>query len=109
MRSPLVSRATMRNVNRGHKTSSNTRAAFSRMPFVRVYFCETQELEFDAHDKAFRFYGRVCRRGIYDNMKTAVKAIFVGKVRRYNSRFLQMCSHHLIEPVAWPQVFGDTK
>jgi len=38
--------------------------------------------------------------GIYDNMKTAVEAIFVGKARRYNRRFLQMCSHHLIEPVA---------
>src|SRR5208282_1812306 len=48
---------------------------------------------FDAHDKAFRFYGGVCRRGIYDNMKTAVEAIFVGKARRYNLRFLQMCSH----------------
>jgi hypothetical protein len=72
----------------------------SRMPFVRAYFRETQELVFDAHDKALHFYGAVCRRGIYDNMKTAVEAIFVGKARQYNRRFLQMCSHHLIEPVA---------
>ena len=43
----------------------------SRMPFVRVYFRETQELVFDAHDKAFRFYGGVCRRGIYDNLWTS--------------------------------------
>ena len=56
----------------------------SRMPFVRAYFRETQELVFDAHDKAFQFYGGVCRRGIYDNMKTAVEAIFVGKARQYN-------------------------
>ena len=55
----------------------------SRMPFVRAYFRETQELVFDAHDKAFQFYGGVCRRGIYDNMKTAVEAIFVGKARQY--------------------------
>jgi transposase len=27
----------------------------SRMPFVRVYPRETQELVFDAHDKAFLF------------------------------------------------------
>ena len=73
----------------------------SRMPFVRAYFRETQELVFDAHDKAFEFYGGICRRGIYDNMKTAVEAIFVGKgARQYNRRFLQMCSHHLVEPVA---------
>src|SRR6476620_3635100 len=64
---------------------------------------------FDAHDKAFRFYGGVCRRGIYDNMKTAVEAIFVGKARRYNLRFLQMCSHHLIEPVACTPASGWEK
>jgi hypothetical protein len=35
-------------------------------------------------------------RGIYDNMKTAVETIFLGKDRQYNRRFLQMCSHHLL-------------
>jgi hypothetical protein len=64
---------------------------------------------FDAHDKAFRFYGGVCRRGIYDNMKTAVETIFVGKARQYNRRFLQMCSHHLIEPVACTPASGWEK
>jgi hypothetical protein len=29
-------------------------------------------------------------RGIYDNMKTAVETVFVGKNRLYNRRFLQM-------------------
>jgi transposase len=38
----------------------------SRMSFVRAYVRETQKLVFDAHDKAFRFYGGICRRGIYD-------------------------------------------
>ena len=64
--------------------AAHMKLSHSRMPFVRVYFRETQELVFDAHDKAFRFYGGVCRRGIYDNMKTAVEAIFVGKARHYN-------------------------
>ena len=36
----------------------------------------------------------------YDNMKTAVNTVFVRKEREYNERFLQMCSHHLVEPVA---------
>jgi hypothetical protein len=79
------------------------------MPFVRAYFRETQEMVFDAHDKAFIFYGGVCRRGIYDNMKTAVEAIFIGKARQYNRRFLQMCSHHLIEPVACTPASGWEK
>src|SRR5271163_4375880 len=58
--------------------AAHMKLSHSRMPFVRVYFRETQELVFDAHDKAFQFYGGVCRRGIYDNMKTAVEAIFRG-------------------------------
>ena len=78
----------------------------ARMPFVRVYFRETQELVFDAHDKAFRFYGGVCRRGIYDNMKTAVRRSSSARRGRYNPRFLQMCSHHLIEPVACTPCVG---
>src|ERR1700733_10780502 len=69
--------------------AAHMKLSHSRMPFVCVYFRETQELVFDADDKAFRFYGGGCRRGIYDNMKTAVEAIFVGKARRYNRRFLQ--------------------
>ncbi len=87
--------------------AAHMKLSHSRMSFVRVYFREMQELVFDAHDKAFRFYGGVCRRGIYDNMKTAVEAIFVGKARRYNRRFLQMCSHHLIEPVACTPARSD--
>ncbi len=55
---------------------------------------------FDAHERAFAFFKGACGRGVYDNMKTAVETIFVGKDRHYNRRFLQMCSHHLVEPVA---------
>jgi hypothetical protein len=64
---------------------------------------------FDAHDKAFAFYGGVCRRGIYDNMKTAVETVFVGRAREYNRRFLQLCSHHLVEPVACTPASGWEK
>jgi transposase len=79
------------------------------MGFMRAYFRETPGLVFDAHDKAFAFFGGVCRRGIYDNMKTAVEAIFVGKARQHNRRFLQMCSHHLIEPVVCTPASGWKK
>jgi len=64
---------------------------------------------FDAHDKAFAFFRGTCTRGIYDNMKTAVDAIFVGKDRMYNRRFLQMCSHYLIEPTACTPASGWEK
>jgi len=64
---------------------------------------------FDAHDKAFAFFGGACARGIYDNMKTAVDAIAVGKDRVFNRRFVQMCSHHLIEPTACTPASGWEK
>jgi len=37
--------------------AAHMKLSHRRMPFVRVYFRETQELVFDAHDKAFAFYG----------------------------------------------------
>ena len=79
---------------------AHMRLCHSRMPFVRAYLREAQEMVFDAHDKAFQFFKGQCTRGIYDNMKTAVDAIHVGKARAFNRRFLSMCSHYLVEPVA---------
>ena len=70
------------------------------MRLVQIFPREGQEMVFEAHERSFRFFGGVCRRGIYDNMKTAVNAVFTGKKRDYNRRFQQMCSHHLVEPVA---------
>ena len=61
---------------------AHVRLCHSRMLFVRAYPRETQEMVFDAHDRAFAFFKGACTRGIYDNMKTAVETIFVGKERR---------------------------
>jgi transposase len=89
--------------------AAHVRLCHSRMLFVRAYPRETQEMVFDAHDRAFAFFKGACRRGIYDNMKTAVETIFVGRDRLYNRRFLQMCSHHLIDPVACTPASGWEK
>jgi transposase len=88
---------------------AHVRLCHSRMMFVRAYPRETQEMVFDAHERAFAFFRGTCGRGIYDNMKTAVETIFVGRDRQYNRRFLQMCSHHLVEPVACTPASGWEK
>ena len=88
---------------------AHVRLCHSRMMFVRAYPRETQEMVFDAHDRAFAFFGGACTRGIYDNMKTAVETVFVGKDRQYNRRFLQMCSHYLVQPVACTPASGWEK
>src|SRR5882757_7560630 len=89
--------------------AAHVRLCHSRMMFVRVYPRETQEMVFDAHDRAFALFKGACGRGIYDNMKTAVETVFVGKDRLYNRRFLQMCSHYLVEPVACTPASGWEK
>ena len=88
---------------------AHVRLCHSRMMFVRAYPRESQEMVFDAHERAFAFFKGACARGIYDNMKTAVDTVFVGKDRQYNRRFLQMCSHHLVEPVACTPASGWEK
>ena len=79
--------------------AAHMRLCHSRMMVVQIFPREGQEMVFEAHERAFRLFGGSCRRGIYDNMKTAVSAVFIGKERAYNRRFLEMCSHHLVEPV----------
>jgi transposase len=88
---------------------AHIRLCHSRMLFVRAYPRETQEMVFDAHERAFAFFRGACTRGIYDNLKAAVDAIFVGRERAYNRRFLQMCSHYLVEPVACTPAAGWEK
>jgi hypothetical protein len=64
---------------------------------------------FDAHARAFEFFRGACTRGIYDNMKTAVETVFIGKDRQFNRRFLQMCGHYLVEPTACTPASGWEK
>jgi len=88
---------------------AHVRLCHSRMLFARAYPRETQEMVFDAHDRAFALFKGACGRGIYDNMKTAVETIFAGRERQYNRRFLQMCSHYLVDPVACTPASGWEK
>lgn len=88
---------------------AHVRLCHSRAFFLVAYPRESQEMVFDAHARAFSFLGGVTRRGIYDNLKPAVDAIFVGRERRYNRRFLVMCNHYLIEPTACTPAAGWEK
>ncbi len=88
---------------------AHVRLCHSRMMFARAYMRESQEMVFDAHDRAFSFFKGTCTRGIYDSMKTAVEAVLVGKERQYNRRFQQMCSHYLVQPVACTPASGWEK
>jgi len=88
---------------------AHLRLCHSRRFYIRAYPRETQEMVFDAHARAFAVLGGVPRRGIYDNMKTVIDAIFAGRTRRFNRRFEEMCSHYLVEPVACTPASGWEK
>ena len=88
---------------------AHMRLCASRAVYVRAYPRETQEMVFDAHARGFAFFGGVPLRGIYDNMKTAVTTVFVGKERVFNRRFLVMADHYMIEPTACSPAAGWEK
>ena len=88
---------------------AHLRLAHSRVFLAVAYLREAQEMVFEAHCRAFQLWCGVPCRGIYDNLKTAVDLIFVGKQRQYNRRFLQMASHYLIDPVACTPAAGWEK
>lgn len=85
------------------------RLCHSRMPFCIAYPRESLEMVLDAHVRAFAFFGGSCRRGIYDNLKTVVTKILLGKERKFNPRFQQLASHYLVEPVACSPAAGWEK
>jgi transposase len=85
------------------------RLSHSRQMFLAAYPRESQEMVFDAHNRAFAFLGGVPVRMIYDNPKTIVESIFSGKDRQFNRRFLALASHYLFEPVACTPASGWEK
>lgn len=76
---------------------AHSKLSYSHAFVLRAYPLQTHEMLFDAHYHAFRVLGGVPRRGIYDNMKTAVDLVGRGKERQVNARFLAMASHYLFE------------
>lgn len=76
---------------------AHTKLAASRAFVLVAYYSQTHEMLFDAHARAFALLGGVPRRGIYDNMKTAVDKVGAGKQRSVNARFEAMTGHYLFE------------
>lgn len=77
---------------------AHIKLSYSRAFLVRAYLLQTHEMLFDAHTHAFRVFGGIPQRGIYDNMRTAIDKVGRGKERDVNARFMAMASHYLFEP-----------
>lgn len=77
---------------------SHLKLCASRAFWLVAYPSQGHEMLFDAHTRSFAALGGVPRRGIYDNMKTAVDKVNTGKGRTVNARFTVMCSDYLFDP-----------
>jgi transposase len=76
---------------------SHLKLCASKAFWLVAYPSQGHEMLFDAHTRSFQALGGVTRRGIYDNMKTAVDKVKKGKARIVNARFAAMCSHYLFD------------
>lgn len=73
------------------------RLCHSRMSFLVAYPLQRMEMLLDAHVLAHDFFGGLCTRGIYDNLKSVVTKICKGKECEFNTHFLECSSHYLFE------------
>ena len=68
---------------------------YSDAMFVRVYDRECTEVYWDAHMRAFEFFGGVPTRITYDNTRVLIKKILSAHDRELTDGFLQLQSHYL--------------
>jgi transposase len=70
------------------------RSKFSGKHFVRFYPCERQQAFFDAHIRAFEFFGGIFPVLIYDNLTTAVRKVLQGKKRLEQEGFRKFKAYY---------------
>jgi len=70
------------------------RSKYSGKHFVRFYPCERQQAFFDAHVRAFVFFGGVFPVLIYDNLTTAVRKVLRGKDRLEQEQFCKLKAYY---------------
>jgi transposase len=78
---------------------SHMKLCASRAFWLVAYPSQGHEMLFDAHTRSLTGLGGVPRRGIYDNMKTAVdRTPRKDRTRVINARFAAMTAHYLFDP-----------
>ena len=88
---------------------AHIKLSHSRAFMLRAYPLQTHEMLFDAHVHAFRVFGGVPARGIYDSEawppwvrgqaeRALLLIVSAGARSGRNARFLAMASHYVFEP-----------
>lgn len=71
--------------------------SYSRCHFMMAFPSQKQECFAAGHVAAFEFFNGIPRRISYDNLKTAVKEMLLGKERVEQQRFIALRSHYLFQ------------
>lgn len=82
--------------------------SYSRMMYAEFTLSQCLEDFLQAHLRAFRFFGGVPEKGLYDNLK-AVCLTRLGADIRFNPRFLEFSGHYLFAPVLCQPAHGNEK
>lgn len=81
---------------------------FSRLLYIEFTRSEKFEEFIRCHENAFKYFGGVPLECWYDNLATAVTDR-IGKLIRFNSRFMAYMGHHGIHPQACNPARGNEK
>lgn len=73
------------------------RLNYSKARFMMAFPFQRQEAFFEGHIQAFHFFEGVPRRITYDNLKTAVYRLLVGRNRHEQQAFVAFRSYYLFE------------
>ena len=82
--------------------------SYSRMMYAELTLSQSLEDFLQAHLRAFRFFGGVPEKALYDNLKSVCLAR-LGADIRFNPRFLEFSGHCLFEPVLCRPGHGNEK
>ena len=82
--------------------------SYSRMMYAEFTLSQCLEDFLQAHLRAFRFFGGVPEKGLYDNLKSVCLARLGAEIR-FNPRFLEFSGHYLFAPVLCRPAHGNEK
>ena len=82
--------------------------SYSRMLYAEFTLSQSLEDFLQAHVRAFRFFGGITGKILYDNLK-AVCLTRLGAQIRFNERFLEFSGHYLFAPALCQPGHGNEK
>lgn len=71
------------------------RLKYSSVPFVIAFPTQRLEAFLEGHNRAFAYFGGVCKEGLYDNASTQVVKILEGPEREEHTWFSSLRAHYL--------------